>query len=152
MIAPRSLDDQHDKPREPDGLMVFDGVCRLCSASVNAIIRLDRAATIRFTAVQSPYGRALCDAHGIDPETPTTFLFFDRGRALEASDAALALVARLPAPWCWPRHLATIPKPIRDALYFWIARRRYRLFGQRASCLVPSPAVSRRFIEQVPPA
>ena len=142
-----------DDPREgPDGLMVFDGVCRLCVASVAIVLRLDRAATIRFAALQSPYGRLLCEQHGIDPDTPATFLFFDHGRALEASDAALALTARLPAPWCWLRHLGLVPRPARDALYLWIARHRYRIFGKRRTCLVPSPEISRRFIEEAPSA
>jgi predicted DCC family thiol-disulfide oxidoreductase YuxK len=132
--------------------MVFDGVCYFCSGAVRLVLFMDRAGAIRFSAAQSPYGRALCSRAGIDPDDPTTFLFFDRGRALEATDAVAALVARLAPPWRWLRFITVVPRPQRDGLYRLIAANRYRLFGKRKLCVVPSPAVRVRFIDNPPTA
>ncbi|WP_291957767.1 thiol-disulfide oxidoreductase DCC family protein [Chelatococcus sp.] len=135
----------------PDGLMVFDGVCNFCSAQVQLLLRLDTSGAIRFTAIQSPYGQYLSARFGIDPLDPSTFLFFDKGRALEKSDAAIAIIRRLPRPWRWLRALRVIPRPLRDAIYRCIARNRYRLLGRRETCLVPPAHVRARFIDQIPP-
>ena len=135
---------------EPDGLWLFDGVCNFCSGSVRIALAFDRAGVLRFTPVQSPYGRALAIKAGLDPDAPNTFLFFDHGRALEASDAVLALTRRLPAPWRWLGVLRIVPRAIRDAAYRWIARNRYRLLGKRSVCMVPGAEVRARFILDIP--
>jgi predicted DCC family thiol-disulfide oxidoreductase YuxK len=134
----------------PDGLMIFDGACNLCSTSVQLVTRMDRSGRIRFCAVQSSYGRSLCEQHGIDPDDPTTFLFFDCGQPLQGSDAIVALLARMPPPWRWLRGLSSIPKPWRDASYSWIARNRYRLFGRRATCMIATPRLKERFVDIAP--
>jgi len=134
----------------PDGLWVFDGVCHFCSGSVRTILALDRLGVMRFTPVQSPYGRMLTRDAGLDPDAPTSFLFFDHGRALQASDAVIALLRRLPAPWRWLAVLRLVPKGRRDAAYGWLARNRYRLLGKRESCMVPAPAVRARFVTEIP--
>ncbi|MDP3746174.1 MAG: thiol-disulfide oxidoreductase DCC family protein [Phenylobacterium sp.] len=134
----------------PDGVWVFDGVCNFCSGSVRLALALDRAGGLRFTPIQSQYGELLARSAGIDPQTPNTFLFFDHGRVLGGSDAVLALVGRLPAPWRWVTILRLVPKAMRDRAYDWIARNRYRLMGRRATCMVPSPNVRARFILEPP--
>lgn len=80
-----------------DGLWLFDGVCNLCTGSVQTVLRLDRKGVIRFTPIQSPYGRKLAVAHGIDPEQPESFLFLDHGQALAKTAAIGALLRRLDA-------------------------------------------------------
>ena len=135
---------------EPDGLVVFDGLCGFCSAGVRAVLRMDPGGAIRFTPLQSPYGRALARRFGIDAEDPSTFLFFDRGRPLEQSDAAIALARRLPRPWRWLSVAAVLPRRSRDAAYSFIARNRYRIAGRSENCMVPSPSERARFVEAVP--
>lgn len=135
-------------PLHPDGLMLFDGVCHLCSASVRIADRMDPAGGLRFTPLQSPYGQALARAHGIDPDTPSTFAFFDRGEARLRSDGALALLAR--TPWRWLSFLRLVPRPLRDAAYDWIAANRYRLFGRSDVCMVPSERLKARFVTALP--
>lgn len=130
--------------------MVFDGLCNFCAAQVQLILRADRAGAIRFTSIQSPYGRHLAGRFGIDPDDPSTFLFFERGRPLEASDAVIAIMKRLPPPWRWLRVIAVLPRGWRDALYRLIARNRYRLLGRRAECMVPSAQERARFIDDIP--
>lgn len=144
-LAPNGLADG------PDGLMVFDGLCNFCSAQVRMVLRIDRAGTIRFTSIQSPYGRRLAERFGIDPDAPSTFLFFDHGRPLEESDGVVAALRRLPRPWRWLRALRIVPGPVRDAIYRWVARNRYRLLGRRDACMVPPPHVRARFIDDIPP-
>jgi predicted DCC family thiol-disulfide oxidoreductase YuxK len=134
-----------------DGLWVFDGVCNFCSGSVQVALKLDRKGEILFTPLQSPFGRAIAERHGLDLENPESFLFFDRGRPLDASDAVLALARRLGAPWSWVGVLRLIPKQARDAGYRLLARNRYRLMGKKAACMVPSPEVRARFVLDPPP-
>ena len=134
----------------PDALWLFDGVCNFCSGSVATILKLDRKGVIRFTPIQSDYGRELARAHGLDPEAPTSFLFIDRGRALEKSAAILALLGRLEAPWRWARIVGLLPRAWRDAAYDWMAANRYRLMGKREVCMIPTPQVRARFILDAP--
>lgn len=133
-----------------DGVWVFDGVCNFCSGSVRLALALDRDRGLRFTPIQSPYGRELALAAGIDPDQPSSFIFMDRGTALEGSDAVIALARRLPAPWRWLAAARVIPKSWRDAGYDWIARNRYRLVGKRSTCMVPTPEVRARFVLERP--
>lgn len=136
---------------DPDELMVFDGLCNFCSAQVRFILRIDPVGAIRFTSIQSPYGWYLAEQFGIDPDDPSTFLFFDRGHPLRASDAVIAMLGRLSRPWRWLRILRIVPRPLRDAAYQLIARNRYRLLGRRESCMIPPPHIRARFIDDIPP-
>ncbi|HEY8574364.1 thiol-disulfide oxidoreductase DCC family protein [Phenylobacterium sp.] len=133
-----------------DGLWVFDGVCNFCSGSVQLFLRLDRRGDVRFTPLQSPFGQLIAGRYGLDLENPTSFLFFDRGQPLEASDAVIALARRLPAPWRWLALARYIPKSWRDAAYGGLARNRYRLMGKRQACMVPTPEVRARFLLDPP--
>ena len=133
-----------------DALMVFDGVCNFCSRSVKIVMAMDRAAVISFAPIQSPLGKALCQSHGLDPDNPTTFLFFDRGAAFEATDGMAALLARLDPPWRWLRGFKVLPRAWRDAVYRLVARNRYRWFGRKVTCMVPSDAVRGRFADLSP--
>jgi len=130
----------------PDGLMLFDGMCNFCSASVNLALALDRRGVIRFCPIQSAYGRALAQRHGLDPDDPSTFVFFDGGTPKLRSSGALALAARLPPPWRWARFAAAAPPAWRDGVYDWIAANRYRLFGRRDVCRLPTEAERTRFV------
>ena len=134
----------------PDALWLFDGVCHLCSGSVQAVLAIDRKGLIRFTPIQSPYGRQLALAHGIDPDQPTSFLFLDRGQALQKSAAVLALLRRLGPPWSWLTVLGLLPERWRDAAYDALAANRYRLLGRRTTCMVPTPAQRARFLLDPP--
>jgi len=134
----------------PDGLWLFDGVCNLCSGSVATVLKLDPEGVIRFTPIQSPYGRQLAAAHGIDPENPASFLFLDGGRALEKTAAIGALLRRLKAPWRWLAIIDRLPRGPADAAYDWLAANRYRLMGKKAACMVPSPTDRTRFILDPP--
>lgn len=136
----------------PEPLWLFDGVCNLCSGSVRMVLAIDRKGLIRFTPIQSDYGRRLARQHGIDPDQPTSFLFLDGGRALDKSAAILALLRRLEAPWSWLAFIGALPKGWLDAAYDWLAANRYRLMGKRATCMLPTPEQRARFILEPPTA
>lgn len=134
-----------------DGLWLFDGVCNFCTGSVQLALRLDREGQLRFTPLQSPFGQAIAAKYGLDLANPDSFLFFEHGRPLDASDAVLALLRRLGPPWSVFGVLGVIPKPWRDAAYLLMARNRYRLMGRKDACMVPTPDQRARFILDPPP-
>jgi predicted DCC family thiol-disulfide oxidoreductase YuxK len=143
--------DWHPVPADdaPNDLILFDGVCVLCSGWVAFVIRRDPAARFRFTAIQTPYGRSLAERFGIDPENPQTNAAVMSGHAYFKSDSTLAVLIDLPG-WRWARIAFAVPKRVRDFVYDLVARNRYRLFGRRDACLVPTPDVARRFMTDAP--
>ncbi len=132
--------------------MLFDGVCNVCSTSVDIALALDRRGQLRFCPIQSAYGRELAARHGLDPDDPTTFVFFEHGRPLGRSSGVLALSERLPPPWRWFAVFRHVPRSWRDALYDWIAAHRYRLFGRRTACRLPRAGERERFVTERPSA
>jgi predicted DCC family thiol-disulfide oxidoreductase YuxK len=134
-----------------DGLWLFDGVCNFCSGSVKTALALDREGVLRFTPLQSPFGQAIAARYGLDLENPESFLFFDRGRPLGASDAVLALAQRLGPAWsALAAILRPIPRRWRDTAYGLLARNRYRLLGKRDTCMIPTPEQRARFVLEPP--
>jgi len=131
-----------------DGLIIlFDGVCHLCSATVRFVIRRDPRARCRFLPIQSDRGRELYRANGLDPEHPDTLLVLANGKALKRSDAAIAIGRELGFPWSLASLGLVLPRKLRDTLYDFIAVRRYRWFGKNESCLLPTPEIRSRFVE-----
>jgi predicted DCC family thiol-disulfide oxidoreductase YuxK len=145
--------DWHPLPADgvPDDLILFDGECVLCSGWVNFVIRRDPSARFRFAAIQTPYGRQLAQRFGIDPDNPETNVAVMSGRAYFKSDSTLAVLIDLPG-WRWTRFAYLVPKRVRDFVYDRVARNRYRLFGRRDTCLVPTADISRRFLSHHPGA
>ena len=119
------------------GLILFDGVCVLCSRVCQFVSRRDRRGYFRYLPIQSPEGRLLAGALGIDPDRPDTFAFIAGGRGHVKSDAALLIARVLPGwHWAWPAHW--LPRLIRDAIYDFVARNRYKWFGRREVCILPT--------------
>ncbi|MEB2346491.1 MAG: DCC1-like thiol-disulfide oxidoreductase family protein [Deltaproteobacteria bacterium] len=128
-------------------IVLFDGVCNLCTGAVRFAIARDPAARLRFAPLESPLGRALLARHGLDPGALDTLVLVDGDGAHQRSTAVLRLAAGLRAPWRWlAPALLRIPRPLRDALYDRVARHRDRWFGRRAECLVPTPELRGRFL------
>jgi len=127
-------------------IILFDAMCVLCSANARFILKHDRSARFRLASIQSPAGAALCRHFGLDRADPETLLFVDGERALRNSDAVLAIWSGLGWPWRAAAALRIVPRALRDRLYLWIARNRYRLFGRRETCWVPSAADRERVL------
>lgn len=130
----------------PDAIVVFDGVCVACNRSVDFLLRRDRSERYRFAAMQSPAGHALMAAHGIDPANPASFLLLEGGRAFRDSEAALRVLSGLGGAWRCTRIALLLPRALRDAAYRWVARHRYRWFGRREACRVPTREEAGRFL------
>jgi predicted DCC family thiol-disulfide oxidoreductase YuxK len=128
-------------------VLLFDGVCVLCSATVAFILARERDHEIRFATMQSRAGQALLQAYGLPVGDWDSVVFIEHRTPLERSAAALALARHLRAPWRWLRGLRIVPRPLRDAAYDLVARRRYRWFGRRDACLVPDAATRARFLD-----
>jgi predicted DCC family thiol-disulfide oxidoreductase YuxK len=129
------------------GVVLFDGVCNFCEGTVNFIIARDPQAYFRFAALQSPAAHRLLERCASPPPTSDSLVLVEREKCYTRSTAALRIARRLRSPWFLLYGLIIVPRPIRDALYDWFARNRYRWFGKRDECLVPDTDTRRRFVD-----
>ena len=128
-------------------LILFDGDCNLCHGSVQFVLRRDPKAHFRFASLQSAAGRAVIAAVAPGAELPDSIVLVHRGRLRTKSAAALAIARGLRFPWPLLSVFWLVPYPLRDLVYDWIARHRYRWFGKRQECWVPTPALRARFLD-----
>jgi predicted DCC family thiol-disulfide oxidoreductase YuxK len=126
----------------PHGLILFDGVCVLCSRGCRFVSKRDRRGYFRFVPIQFAEGRPLAEQLGIDPDHPDSFAFLASGQAYVKSEAVLRTARELPR-WQWTWIFQFIPRVIRDAIYDLVARNRYRWFGRRDACILPNSDRSR---------
>lgn len=129
-------------------IILFDGVCKLCSAWANFIIKHDGGRRFRLCSVQSPAGQRLLVQHGYPTDTFETMLVVDGERCFEKSAAFFFVMNRLGWPWRGLCVLRLIPRPLRDWLYDRIALNRYRLFGRYQLCRLPSADHAGRFVDE----
>lgn len=136
-----------DASNDSDGpIIVFDAMCVLCSANAAFVLRHDRAGRFRLASMQGDFGTALYRQFGIDPANPETLIVVEGGLALRNSDAVLAIWTGLERPWNGLAAFRVIPRWLRDPVYRWVARHRYRLFGQRSTCWIPTAEQARRIL------
>jgi len=140
--------DAHRPPRvEGDHpLVLFDGVCGLCNRFVDWLLRHDDTGVLRFAPLQGSQGDKLVGLTD-DKDRLATVVLVDNGKTYERSTAALRTIALLGWPWNLARCLLIIPRPLRDTVYRFVAANRYRWFGKRESCRMPSPAERSRFLD-----
>jgi predicted DCC family thiol-disulfide oxidoreductase YuxK len=129
-------------------VVLFDGVCNLCNAGVVFIVRRDPRGQFRFAALQSETAARLVAEAGLDPEgLPDSMIVLEGGRALLRSAAALRIARGLRWPWPLFTVLWLVPRPLRDWAYKVVARHRYRWFGRREACMMPTAELEGRFVE-----
>ena len=147
-VAPYSYRTDPAVPAFPDdkALIVFDGVCVLCSGLARFVLKRDRDFAFRLTTAQSPLGQALFRHYGLDTETFATNLVLIDGRVYGKLDTVAAVGLRLGAGWRLLAVLRLVPRPIADWLYDRIARNRYHLFGRYGRCVLPEPQWRERFL------
>ena len=126
-------------------VLLYDGLCVLCSAAVRYTLHYERTPIIRFVAIQSSAGHALAQAHRIDAVNPDSFLFIENGHAFSKADGVMALARHLDGPLRLMLLGRFVPRPIRNWVYDRIARNRYRIFGKRSTCWIPDPSTRHRF-------
>ncbi|MBB5276670.1 putative DCC family thiol-disulfide oxidoreductase YuxK [Rhizobium rosettiformans] len=120
-------------------IILFDAECILCSANAQFVLTHDRKKRFRLAAMQGEVGSGLYRRFGIDPTNPDSIIVVDGDKMLRDSDAVLAIYAGLSWPWKALALFRLVPRVIRDPLYLFVARNRYRIFGKRKSCWLPSP-------------
>jgi predicted DCC family thiol-disulfide oxidoreductase YuxK len=128
-------------------VILFDGVCNYCDAVVNFLIRRDKKGRLRFAALQSKAGQRLLQVYGLPQEQFDSFVLIENGKAWNRSTAVLHLVPYLSGWWQWARIGWLAPRFFRDGIYNWVARNRYRWFGRRDSCMVPTAELRERFLQ-----
>ncbi len=131
---------------QPHPIVLFDGVCNFCNASVNFIIRHDKQKRLRFATLQSEAGERIRKEFGIADQKPDSFLLLHKGHLYKYTEAALKVFNMLPWYWKWTQVIWLIPQFVRDPIYRLIAKNRYKWFGKKEECMIPSPEVKERFL------
>ena len=130
-----------DKP-----IIIFDGLCVLCSTSAAFVLRHDTAGAFRLLAAQSPLGTALYSHYGLDPQDYETMILIADGVAWFKSEAAIRIAKGLGFPWSLAGVLRIVPLALRDRIYAWVAGNRLNWFGKRDTCYLPDPRHADRFL------
>lgn len=127
-------------------IILFDGICNFCNSAVNFTIKRDKNKTIKFTPLQSEVGKALIKEYGFPENDMSSFLLIENGKLYNKSTAALKVCRHLKGLWPFCYVFIIVPAFIRNAVYDFIAKNRYKWFGQKEECMVPTPDVRARFL------
>jgi len=127
-------------------IILFDGVCNLCNSSVNFIIDRDKKNVFKFAALQSETGQKFLDKFGMNKNDFDSVVLLDENKFYSKSTAALMIVKEFPSLWKALFVFIIIPAPLRNFLYDLVAKNRYRWFGKKDSCRMPSPELKNKFL------
>jgi predicted DCC family thiol-disulfide oxidoreductase YuxK len=133
-------------PDLPQPLVLFDGVCNLCSGWVQFVLVHERERRLHFAAMQSATGQRVLRDLGLPLDVYESFLFIEEGGVHSKSEGFLRMLRHLRRPWPWLRLARILPRALADWAYDRIARNRYRLFGRRDTCMVPRADLAERFL------
>lgn len=128
-------------------LVLFDGVCNLCNGFVKFLIRQDKKKLLTFGSLQrDEVSQLLSNIHDNSETTPlSTVIYIREGQYYSHSTAILNILRDLGGWWRCTAILRLIPRPIRDLIYNWVSRNRYRCWGKRQDCMIPTPELKSRF-------
>lgn len=138
--------NKNDFEQKEDIIVLIDGVCHLCQGLTKFIIKRDPSAVFKFASLQSDIGKELVRRGGLPEETIDTVVVVENGKYYTRSAAALRIIRRLSFPWRLLYGFIIVPRALRDILYRWVAKNRYRWFGQDEECMIPTPDIRRRFL------
>ncbi|MEM9928568.1 MAG: thiol-disulfide oxidoreductase DCC family protein [Bacteroidota bacterium] len=128
-------------------ILFFDGVCNLCNGAVQWFITRDKQGVLRFASLQSDLGQELLPAAGVDPTSLSSLVLLEDGKAYTKSGGALRAAAHLGGSWkALAKTMFIFPSFLRDGVYDFIARNRYRWFGKEEACMLPRPEWKARFV------
>lgn len=127
-------------------ILLFDGVCNLCSGAVQFIIEHDTAAQFRFASLQSPFAQALLVQYHLADKKMDSVILIYQGKAYLYADAPLQVAMLLGGWWKLAYVFKIIPSTLRNVIYKWIARNRYAWFGKKTACWIPTPSLKARFL------
>ncbi|MDW7695967.1 thiol-disulfide oxidoreductase DCC family protein [Flammeovirgaceae bacterium SG7u.111] len=127
-------------------VILFDGVCNLCNSSVNFIIDRDEDGYFTFASLQSEGGQQLLKDHDLDTFDFDSFVYYDKGKIYKKSTAAIKVASKLGGLWSLMSIFIIIPASLRNAIYSLIAKNRYKWFGKKNECRMPTPELQSRFL------
>lgn len=130
----------------PNHLVLFDGICNLCATSVQTMIKMDKKGLLKFASLQSNIGQELLQQYELPTQSFKSFLYIKNGQLFTKSDAALQIGMSLGGFWNIAYVGLIIPKFIRDGIYSTIAKNRYKWFGKKDQCMMPTPELRERFV------
>ncbi|MBP6688204.1 MAG: thiol-disulfide oxidoreductase DCC family protein [Lacibacter sp.] len=128
-------------------LVLFDGVCNFCNFWIQFALKRDRLRKLKFGSLQGATAQQILPQHNIDPAILTSVIFIEDGVAYRESTAALKVCKHLDGGWKLLYAFIIIPAFLRDGIYKWIGRNRYKWFGKQESCMLPTPAQRARFVD-----
>jgi predicted DCC family thiol-disulfide oxidoreductase YuxK len=129
-------------------IILFDGVCNLCNSAVQFVIKHDKKDVFRFVALQSELGQEIITYIGIDSKNIDSIILYEPGIAYYyKSDAALQIAKNLDGIFSIGTVFRIIPTGIRNHLYDYIAKNRYKWYGKKESCMMPTPELKIKFLE-----
>ncbi|MEO6948576.1 MAG: thiol-disulfide oxidoreductase DCC family protein [Ginsengibacter sp.] len=131
-------------PQQP--IILFDGVCNFCDSTVNFVIKRDRKNLLKFAVLQSSIAKELLEGQSIQGNDLSSFIFIENKKVYSRSTAALRVCKYLNGFWPFMYGFIIVPKFIRDAVYNLIARNRYKWFGKKDACMIPTPEMKERFL------
>ncbi|WP_017731481.1 thiol-disulfide oxidoreductase DCC family protein [Nafulsella turpanensis] len=128
-------------------VVLFDGVCNLCNGAVDFILDRDPKGQLAFASLQSAAGQELLAYYNLSTENIESVVLLKDGKVYQKSTAALEIAGRLKGAWPLLKVFKIVPRPLRDAAYNFIGSNRYRFFGKREQCRMPTPEIRNRFLE-----
>lgn len=128
-------------------VVLFDGVCNFCNGSVNFLLAQDKKSLLRFAALQSTSGQQLLQKYSLPATNWGSFFLIANHQVYQKTDAVLKVTAYLPWYWRWTQLFWIVPRLVRNSIYNLIAKNRYKWFGKKESCMIPSAAVRQRFLD-----
>ncbi len=128
-------------------IILFDGVCNLCNGAVQFVIKRDKKGSINFAPLQGDYGQQLLKQHHLPMEEFNSFLLIENGKVYAQSTAALKVCKYLTGGWPLMVGFIIVPTFIRNGIYRWIAKNRYKWFGKKDACMIPTAELKSRFIQ-----
>ncbi|WP_338763883.1 thiol-disulfide oxidoreductase DCC family protein [Bernardetia sp. ABR2-2B] len=131
-------------------IILFDGVCNLCNSAINFVIDKDVNNSFYFASLQSEFGQALLTHFGRDTSDFDSMIVYEKGKIKTKSTAALRIAAGLSGGWKYFSIFKIIPAFLRNGIYNLVAKNRYKWFGQKNECRIPTPELKAKFIEQLP--
>ena len=129
-------------------IILFDGVCNLCNGAVQFVIKRDKKNQFLFASLQSEEGKQILMDHNFQVNKMDSFFLVENGKVYDRSTAALRVLRRLNGFWRFFYGFIIIPKFIRDGIYDFIAKNRYQWFGRKDECMIPTPELKAKFLNQ----
>jgi predicted DCC family thiol-disulfide oxidoreductase YuxK len=128
-------------------IIFFDGVCNLCEGSVQFILKIDQKKIFRFASLQSKSGQAMLAAQGLPADAFKSFVVQEGEKIFTRSTGALRVLKHVGGFWSIFYAFIIVPKFIRDGVYDLISRNRYKWFGEKTECWIPTPELQKRFLD-----